>query len=119
MPATWPMICGWGCQCVPCTTTSAASLEVSAFRNSDGSVAVVALNSANTAQVATFSLRGLTGAQVTPYLTDTSHDLSAQAPITVRNGAFVASLPRFFGASSVGTALRGIVLHLIHQANAV
>ena len=75
------------------TTTSDAGLEVSAFRNSDGSIAVVALNSAHTPQVATFSLRGLRGAHVTPYLTDTSHDLSAQAPITVRNSAFTATLP--------------------------
>ena len=75
------------------TMTSGAGLEVSAFRNSDGSIAVVALNSANTPQVATFSLRGLRGAHVTPYLTDSSHDLSAQAPITVRNSAFTATLP--------------------------
>jgi O-glycosyl hydrolase len=75
------------------TTTSGAALEVSAFRNSDGSMAVVALNSANTPQVATFSLRGLTGAHVTPYLTDTSHEFSVQAPVTVRDSAFTATLP--------------------------
>jgi O-glycosyl hydrolase len=75
------------------TTTSGAGLEVSAFRNSDGSTAVIVLNSAHSRQVATFSLRGLTGAHVTPYLTDTSHELSAQSPITVRNSAFTATLP--------------------------
>ncbi|MGA2529205.1 MAG: glycoside hydrolase family 30 beta sandwich domain-containing protein [Acidimicrobiales bacterium] len=75
------------------TTTSGAGLEVSAFRNSDGSIAIVALNSAHTPQVATFSLHGLRGAHVAPYLTDTSHDLSAQAPMTVRNSAFTATLP--------------------------
>jgi len=75
------------------TTTAGESLEVSAFHNSDGSMAVVALNSAHRPQVATFLLRGLTGAHVTPYLTDASHSLSAQAPITVRNGAFSATLP--------------------------
>ena len=75
------------------TTTSAAGLEVSAFRNSDGSIAVVVLNSAHSRQVATFSLRGLGAAHVTPYLTDTSHELSAQTPITVRNSAFTATLP--------------------------
>ncbi|MGH9105921.1 MAG: glycoside hydrolase family 30 protein [Acidimicrobiales bacterium] len=75
------------------TTTSAPGLEVCAFRNSDGSVAVVALNSAHTPRVATFSLRGLTGAHVTPYLTDSTHSLSAQAPITVSHGAFTATLP--------------------------
>jgi O-glycosyl hydrolase len=75
------------------TTTSDAGLEVTAFRNSDGSTAVIVLNSAHNRQVATFSLRGLSGARVTPYLTDTSHQLSAQSPITVRNSAFTATLP--------------------------
>jgi O-glycosyl hydrolase len=75
------------------TTTSDAGLEVSAFRNSDGSVAVVVLNSAHSRQVATLSLPGLNGAHVTPYLTDTTHQLSAQTPITVTNSAFTATLP--------------------------
>jgi O-glycosyl hydrolase len=75
------------------TTTSRAGLEVSAFRNSDGSTAVVVLNSAHSRQAAIFSLRGLSAAHVTPYLTDTSHQLSAQTPITVRNSAFTATLP--------------------------
>ena len=75
------------------TTTSHAGLEVSAFRNSDGSLAVVVLNSAHSRQVATFSLRGLRSAHVTPYLTDTSHQLSPQTPVTVKNSAFTATLP--------------------------
>jgi O-glycosyl hydrolase len=75
------------------TTTSDAGLEVSAFRNSDGSIALVVLNSAHIPQVATFSLRGLRASHVTPYLTDTSHDLSSQTPISVRNSAFTATLP--------------------------
>jgi O-glycosyl hydrolase len=75
------------------TTTSDAGLDVAAFRNSDGSIAVVVLNRAHRRQVAAFSLRGLSGAHVTPYLTDTSHELSAQPPLTVRNSAFTAALP--------------------------
>jgi O-glycosyl hydrolase len=75
------------------TTTSDAGLEASAFRNSGGSIAVVVLNSAHRRQAATFSLRGLGGAHVTPYLTDTSHQLSPQTGITVRNSAFTATLP--------------------------
>jgi O-glycosyl hydrolase len=75
------------------TTTSATGLEVSAFRNSDGSTAVIVLNSAHSRQAASFSLRGLGGAHVTPYLTDTSHQLSPQTRITVRNSAFTATLP--------------------------
>lgn len=75
------------------TTTSHAGLEVSAFRNRDGSIAVIVLNGAYTRRLATFSLRGLGAAHVTPYLTDTSHGLSAQTPITVKNGAFTAAQP--------------------------
>ncbi len=75
------------------TTTSAKGLEVAAFRNRDGSIAVVALNTAHSRRVAAFSVPGLGGAHVTPYLTDSSHQLSAQSPITVRGGAFTATLP--------------------------
>jgi O-glycosyl hydrolase len=75
------------------TTASDAGLDVTAFRNSDGSIAVIVLNSAHSRQVVTFSLRGLSGAHVTPYLTDTTHELSAQSPITMRNSAFTATLP--------------------------
>ena len=74
-------------------TTSPTGPEVTAFRNSNGSIAVIVLNSAHSRQLATFSLRGLSGAHVTPYLTDASHDLSAQSPTTVRNSAFTATLP--------------------------
>jgi O-glycosyl hydrolase len=73
--------------------TSRAGLKVSAFRNRDGSIAVIALNRAHSRQIATVSLRGLGAAHVMPFLTDTSHRLSAQTPITVRNGAFTATLP--------------------------
>ncbi len=74
-------------------TTSRPALEVSAFRNSDGSIVVIVLNSTHSRQAATFSLSGLDRAQVTPYLTDASHELFAQTPITVRTGAFTATLP--------------------------
>ena len=75
------------------TTTSATGLEVAAFRNSNGSIAVIVLNKSHSRQVATFSLRGLGAAHVTPYLTDTSHQLSAQSPITVTDSAFTATRP--------------------------
>jgi len=65
------------------TTTSRARLKASAFRNSDGSTAVIVLNSRHTRQVATFSLRGLDGAHVvTPYLTGRDRRCnSAAAPL--------------------------------------
>jgi glucuronoarabinoxylan endo-1,4-beta-xylanase len=75
------------------TTTSSAGLKVSAFRNRNGTIAVVVLNSAHSRQAATFSLRGLGAAHVTPYLTDASHGLSAQTPIALRNSTFTTTLP--------------------------
>jgi O-glycosyl hydrolase len=75
------------------TTTSATGLEVSAFHNRDGSTAVVALNSTHNRQAASFSLRGLDATHATPYLTNATHELSAQTPITIRSSAFTATLP--------------------------
>ena len=75
------------------TTTSGAGLEVSAFRNSDRSIAVVVLNTTSRRRFETFSLHALDAANVTPYVTDTSHELSAQTPIAVKNSAFTATLP--------------------------
>jgi O-glycosyl hydrolase len=68
-------------------------LEVTAFRNGNGSVAVVALNTATTAQAATFSLQGAGGSQARPYLTDAAHEVAAQPAIPVSNGSFTATLP--------------------------
>jgi O-glycosyl hydrolase len=68
-------------------------LEVTAFRNANGSVAVVALNTATTAQAATFSLQGAGGFQATPYLTDATHDTAAQPAIPVAHGSFTTTLP--------------------------
>ncbi len=75
------------------TTTRGPDLEVSAFRNSAGSTAVIVLNSARRRQVATFSLRGLDAAHVIRYVTDTAHELSARTSITVNNNAFTAIVP--------------------------
>ena len=76
------------------TATSATGLDASAFRNSAGTIAVVALNSTHSRQVTTFSLRGLRSAHIVkPYLTDRTHQLSAQPPLTVSNNAFTATLP--------------------------
>jgi O-glycosyl hydrolase len=71
------------------------NLEVTAFRNLDGSVAVVVLNTATTAQTTAFSLRhtGASGFVATPYLTDATHDTAAQLGIFVRGGSFTATLP--------------------------
>jgi O-glycosyl hydrolase len=74
-------------------TSANGSLEVTAFRNLGGSLAVVVLNTATTAQTASFSLGQIAGFRATPYLTDASHEVAAQAAIPVRRGSFTATLP--------------------------
>jgi glucuronoarabinoxylan endo-1,4-beta-xylanase len=77
------------------SSSSNGDLDVTAFRNGNGSVAIVVLNTGATAQAASFSLRatGATGAVAIPYLTDDTHDTAAQGPVTVRHGSFGATLP--------------------------
>jgi O-glycosyl hydrolase len=72
-------------------STANGNLEVTAFRNRNGSVAVVVLNTATTAQTATFA--GTGGFRVTPYLTDASDGVAPQAAIPVIHGSFTATLP--------------------------
>jgi O-glycosyl hydrolase len=77
-------------------STSDSNLELTAFRNADGSVAIVALNTGTSADPVSFALQrlGVSGhATVTPYLTDTGSDTAAQAPLHVHAGAFTDTLP--------------------------
>ena len=76
-------------------TTSDTSLKLSAFRNTDGSVTVVALNAATTANQVAFSLQntGITTGTATPYLTDGSHNTAAQPAIAVSAGSLTATVP--------------------------
>ncbi len=77
-------------------TSPSSGVDLTAFRNADGRVAVVALNTSASAVPMTFSLRG-TGlhgrAVATPYLTDATHDAAAQAALPVRGNAFGGTLP--------------------------
>jgi O-glycosyl hydrolase len=72
-----------------------SDLDVTAFRNVNGTVAIVVLNTAASSQTASFSVRGTgaSGPVATPYLTDNSHDTAAQAPLRVVNGSFGTTLP--------------------------
>ncbi len=76
-------------------TTSAGSLLLSAFRNTDGSLAVVALNTASGATPLSFTLSdtGITTGTATPYLTSAAGNAAAGTPIAVAGGAFTASVP--------------------------
>jgi O-glycosyl hydrolase len=74
-------------------STADGSLEVTAFRNVGGSIAVVVLNTAADAQTATFRLRHAGGVLALPYLTDSGHAVAAQPAIPLARGSFTATLP--------------------------
>lgn len=77
-------------------STGDSNLQVSAYKNTNGSVSVVALNTSNNAITASYSLQGTgiaDGTAVTPYLTNASNNTAAQAATSVNGGAFSASIP--------------------------
>jgi O-glycosyl hydrolase len=78
-------------------TSSNSSVPIDAFKNSGGTVAIVALNNLTTSDTITYSLAGTgtpSGATVTPYLTNTSNDIAAQATTSVNSsGSFSATIP--------------------------
>ncbi|GAA0341661.1 cellulose binding domain-containing protein [Actinoallomurus spadix] len=76
-------------------TTGDAGLKVSAYRNTDGSVALVVLNTGTSSTSATYTLSnaGLSNGTVAPYLTNGSNSLAPQGTIALGGGAFTANLP--------------------------
>ncbi len=77
-------------------TSSNSAVDLAAFKNTDGTVAVVALNTGSAADPITYSLSGTgtpNGATVTPYLTNGSSNVAAQAATSVSGGSFSASIP--------------------------
>jgi O-glycosyl hydrolase len=84
-----------------------SAVDLSAFKNPDGSLAVVALNTGSGSDTVTYSLANTgvsNGATVSPYLTDNSSSVSAQGTTTVANGAFTATVP---GRSLVTYVIKG------------
>ncbi|MFC0434319.1 cellulose binding domain-containing protein [Kutzneria buriramensis] len=77
-------------------TTSDGNLQLSAYKNTDGTVAVVVINTGNAADSVTYNLQNTgtaAGATVTPYLTNSNNNAAAQSPTAVSGGAFSASIP--------------------------
>jgi len=77
-------------------TSSNGGVDISAFKNTDGIVAIAALNTGTSADPITYSLSGTgtpNGATVTPYLTNSANDVAAQAATSVSGGSFSASIP--------------------------
>jgi O-glycosyl hydrolase len=77
-------------------TTSDSNLTLDAFKNTNGTVTVVAMNTGTSTDPVTFNLGGTrvaNGAIVTPYLSDSSSDIAAQTATTVASGAFSYTMP--------------------------
>jgi O-glycosyl hydrolase len=77
-------------------TSSNSGVDISAFKNTDGTVAIVALNTGTSADPISYSLSGTgtpNGATVTPYLTNSANDVAAQAATSVSGGSFSGSIP--------------------------
>jgi len=79
-------------------TSSSGGVDISAFKNTDGTVAIVALNTGTSADPITYSLSGTgtpNGAAVTPYLTNSANDVAAAArgPTRRRASGPAASWP--------------------------
>lgn len=73
-----------------------SNLQVSAYKNTNGTVSIVVLNTSSSSIAATYSLQGTgvaDGTTVTPYLTNGSNDTAAQSTTSVSGGAFGATIP--------------------------
>jgi O-glycosyl hydrolase len=92
-------------------SSSNSAVDLTAFKNTDGTVAIVALNTGTSADPITYSLSGTgtpNGATVTPWLTNSSNNVAAQSPLSVSGGAFTASVPaRSLVTYVVGTSGSG------------
>ena len=76
------------------STSSDASLQVTAVRPASGSVAVVLANTGKTSQTVTVSLTGTTPpATVTPYRTSATENQVQLSPIGVSAGSFTITVP--------------------------
>jgi O-glycosyl hydrolase len=77
-------------------TTSDGNLTLDAFKNTNGTITVVALETGSSSDPVTFSLAGTgvaNGATVTPVLTNSSSSVAAQAATTVSGGSFSYTMP--------------------------
>jgi O-glycosyl hydrolase len=89
-------------------STADGNLTMDAFKNTNGTISVVVLNTGTAADPVTYSLSGTgtpDGATVTPYLTNSSTDVAAQATTSVSGGTFSSTIPaRSLETYVVGTS---------------
>ncbi|HXC85406.1 MAG TPA: putative Ig domain-containing protein, partial [Trebonia sp.] len=78
------------------TSTSDGNLTLDAFKNTNGTIAIVALNTGTSSDTVNFALSGTgvaNGATVKSWLTDSSSSNASQPTTTVSSGAFTSTLP--------------------------
>jgi O-glycosyl hydrolase len=92
-------------------STSDGNLTMDAFKNTNGTVSVVVLNTGSSPDTVSYSLSGTgtpNGATVTPFLTNASNDIAAQPTTSVSGGAFTGTIPaRSLETYVVGTSGTG------------
>ncbi len=77
-------------------SSSDGNLTLDAFKNTDGTVSIVVLNTGSGSDTVSYSLSGTgtaSNATVTPYVTNGSNSIAAQSAITASGGAFTATIP--------------------------
>ncbi|HEX6522384.1 MAG TPA: cellulose binding domain-containing protein [Streptosporangiaceae bacterium] len=77
-------------------SSSDGNLTLDAFKNTDGTTSIVVLNTGSSSDTVSYSLSGTgtpNGATVTPYLTNSSNNIAAQATTTVSGGSFSGTIP--------------------------
>jgi glucuronoarabinoxylan endo-1,4-beta-xylanase len=77
-------------------STADGNLQVTAYKNTDGSLAIVVLNTATSDIAASFSLQNTgiaNGSSATPYLTNGANSMAAQTALPVSGGSFSATIP--------------------------
>jgi O-glycosyl hydrolase len=77
------------------STSSNSGVDISAYKNTDGTVAVVVLNTLSSSDTIGYSTSGIGGTSgtVTPFLTNGSSSVAQQPAISLSNGAFSATVP--------------------------
>lgn len=84
---------GWVTRAWTSRETFPADVLLTAFKASDGTVVVVAINKGTTSASVPITLAGGTApASLTPWVTSASDDLVSKAAVAVSSGIFTASL---------------------------
>ena len=91
------------------------NMLVTAFKNTDGSYALVVDNHESSPVPTTISLPALTSGTATPYVTNDSEGLAQQAGLAINNGSFNVTMPpnatitfKLTSASSSNTLASGV-----------